>query len=106
MSDTTPDVDREEQLRRRARKRVEDVKGFYIHLGIYLIVNTALFVLNMVTNPDHLWFYWPLIGWGIGLAIHGFSLVMEGRVFGPEWEEREVQKLIDKEHAQDASHRS
>ena len=30
-----------------------------------------------ITSPDRFWFYWPMIGWGIGLAIHAVS------VFGP-----------------------
>lgn len=41
-------------------------EGLYIHLGMFGIVNLALFAINMVTNPDVLWFYWPLLGWGGG----------------------------------------
>lgn len=79
-----------------ARKRVEDIKGFYVHVGVYVIVNAALITINLLTNPDHLWFFWPLIGWGIGLAIHGFTLLTEGRLLGPEWEEREMQKILER----------
>jgi hypothetical protein len=25
-------------------------------------------------HPDHIWFFWPLIGWGIGLAAHGYAV--------------------------------
>jgi hypothetical protein len=27
---------------------------------------TVLLVINLVTSPDHLWFYWPLFGWELG----------------------------------------
>jgi hypothetical protein len=91
--------ERDEELYERAKKRVEETKGFYIHLGVYLIVNAALFTINMITNPDSLWFYWPLIGWGIGLAIHAFSFFIEGRFLGPEWEEKKVKEIMSREES-------
>jgi uncharacterized membrane protein len=94
----------EDYALQRARKRVEDIKGFYVHLGIYLIVNTALFAINMVTTPDTLWFYWPLLGWGIGVAIHAFALVTEGRLFGPEWEQRKLEQLLQRERGRSQPH--
>lgn len=81
----------------RALKRVKDVKDLYIHLGVYLIVNAGIFAINMLTSPDTLWFYWPMLGWGIGLAIHAFSLVTEGRFFGEEWEERKARELLSRD---------
>jgi hypothetical protein len=86
----------EEERYKFAKARVEEIKGFYIHLGVYLIVNLGLFTINMITNPDALWFYWPLLGWGIGLVIHLFSLVMEGGLFGPRWESKKIQELMQK----------
>jgi hypothetical protein len=48
--------------------------GFRLHLIIYAAVNVLLLVINLLTAPDKLWFYWPLIGWGIGLAGHAFAV--------------------------------
>ncbi|HET7482286.1 MAG TPA: 2TM domain-containing protein, partial [Actinomycetota bacterium] len=87
----------DEERLARAKKRVEDIKGFYVHFGIYVIVNLGLFVINMLTNPDGLWFYWPLLGWGIGVAIHGFALLTDEYVFGPEWENRKVHEILGRE---------
>jgi hypothetical protein len=83
----------------RAKKRVEDTKGLYIHLGVYVIVNTVLFAINMITSPDTLWFIWPLLGWGIGVALHVFAFVTEGRLLGPEWEERKLHEIIHEEES-------
>ncbi len=47
-------------------------QGFKYHLIAYVIVNAILIVVNLM-NPAHLWFFWPLIGWGIGLAAHGYA---------------------------------
>jgi len=48
-------------------------EGFSSHLRAYLIVNGALFFINLVTGVDDPWFFYPLIGWGIGLAFHAVS---------------------------------
>jgi hypothetical protein len=82
----------------RARKRVEELRGFYIHLAMYLTVNLGLFILNIATNPGALWFFWPLIGWGIGVLIHGVALVLEGPLSG-KWEERKIEQLMQKERS-------
>ena len=81
----------------RARKRVRDVRDFYVHLGVFVIVNGALFGINMLTTPDTLWFFWPLLGWGVGLVLHAFSLVTEGHLLGEEWEERKTRELMERQ---------
>ena len=44
--------------------------GFYIHLAAYLAVNALLIFINSTSSTGRLWFHWPLLGWGIGLAAH------------------------------------
>ncbi len=39
----------------------EDI-GFKIHFAVYVLVNLLLIVINLLTTPDELWFYWPLLG--------------------------------------------
>jgi hypothetical protein len=85
------------ELLERAKKRVEEIRGFYVHLGVYVIVNGSLFALNMITSPDTLWFYWPLLGWGIGLALHAFAMVTENHLLGPQWEDRKVHDIVERE---------
>ncbi len=48
----------------------ERIKGLKIHLVVFLLVNTGLTTLNLLRNPEKLWFYWPLLGWGLGLVLH------------------------------------
>jgi hypothetical protein len=91
------------ELVERARKRVEEIKGFYIHLGVYLIVNAVLFTIDMIASPGTLWFFWPLLGWGAGVAVHGFAVLTESRLLGPEWEERKMHEILQREAAR-ASH--
>lgn len=43
-----------------------------IHAAIFIIVNAGLTTMNVMRSPDDLWFYWPLCGWGMGLALHAW----------------------------------
>ena len=52
--------------------RILNNAGFRTHLTIYIAVNAGLALLNLVSAPAHVWFQWPLIGWGIGLLGHAF----------------------------------
>ncbi|MDR2622331.1 MAG: 2TM domain-containing protein, partial [Dysgonamonadaceae bacterium] len=52
------------EARERAERRVDELRGFYVHLLIYCIVNTGLCLINYFSSPQHLWFFWPLLGWG------------------------------------------
>jgi 4-amino-4-deoxy-L-arabinose transferase-like glycosyltransferase len=49
-------------------------RGWFIHAAVYAVVNIGLIVLNLVlvakTDDDFLWFFFPLVCWGIGLTLH------------------------------------
>ncbi|MBL8008555.1 MAG: 2TM domain-containing protein [Ignavibacteria bacterium] len=79
-----------------ARKRVKALKGFYSNLVTYIIVNTFLAIINIITSPGHYWFIWVVIGWGIGLAFQAFSVFGKNVLFGREWEERKIKEYMDK----------
>ena len=83
----------------KARRRVEEIRGFYIHLVVYVLVNAFLFLLNITMSPDVLWFYWPLLGWGIAIVVHAIS-VFGGfdRPFGADWEAKKVREIMEKEN--------
>jgi 2TM domain-containing protein len=50
--------------------------GFRFHLAAYVLVNAILAIVNYM-HPDHIWFFWPLLGWGIGLVAHGYAVTKE-----------------------------
>ncbi len=81
----------------KARKRVEEIKGFYVHLLVYITVNAGLFLINLVSSPGNWWFYWPLLGWGVGLLAHGVAVFGLRGFLGSEWEERKIKQIIEKE---------
>jgi len=80
---------------KKAEKIVEAKLGFYRHLIVYLAVNALLFIINIITAPRALWFYWPLIGWGIGLFFHGVSVFSHAKT--SSLKERMIQKEMKKQ---------
>ena len=80
----------------RAKKRVNEEKAFYGHALAYLLVNFGLFILDVMT-PGELWFYWPLIGWGIGLGVHGAGVFLFPNFPGKSWEERKIREYMEKD---------
>ncbi len=44
--------------------------GFIAHLVAFSLVNPVLIVVNFLYTPEYIWFFIPLLGWGIGLVMH------------------------------------
>ena len=91
----------------RAKKRVEKLKGFYIHLTVYILVNTFISTMKIIRNIGEgesfneafwdfgtfaVWFFW-----GIGLFFHGLKVFSYNPFFGKDWEKRQIQKYMDKD---------
>jgi len=85
-----------------ALKQARELRGFYNHLFIYILVNTFLGLIDWFSDPNEWWFYWPLLGWGVGLAAHGLNTYMGVRGFGADWEERKARELMQKGGGDDA----
>lgn len=80
----------------KARERVRALRGFYTHLLSYVVVNAILVVINLVTSPGTLWFYWVTLFWGLGLIFHALDVfTIQGRFLGEEWEDRKVEELME-----------
>jgi hypothetical protein len=61
MSSTLPD-DRDRY--ERARRRVREIRAFYLHVAVFVAVNILLHVINFVAAPKVYWAFWPLFGLG------------------------------------------
>lgn len=99
----------------RAQKKVKEIKGFYGHLAVYLIVvPTILFlapgnarflpVSNALFEDVNFlnWLDWNIYGtpilWGVGLAIHALSVFGKNPFLGKSWEERQIAKYMDRDN--------
>lgn len=81
----TPD-----ELDRLARRRAGAKLGWFLHAAVYLVVNLLLFALSDYGFGHRSWSAKPMLGWGLGLALHGASVWLLGA--GGNLRERMVQK--------------
>ena len=62
----------------------EEKRDFLVHLVVYVLVNAMLIAINFIYSPEAIWFFYPLIGWGIGISIHYLS--------GVRWIQKELEE--------------
>ncbi|WP_080777381.1 2TM domain-containing protein [Chryseobacterium phocaeense] len=77
----------------KAKKRVKELKGFYGNLISYCTVIPFLIIVNLLTSPHNLWFYFPMLGWGVGVASHAFQVFGVGE----SWKERKIREIMEKQ---------
>lgn len=78
----------DDDLERRARRRVGLKTGFAIHALVFVLVNAGLALIGTVNGHPRLGL-WPLAGWGLGLAIHGVVTLLN--LWGEGWRDRMLQ---------------
>lgn len=85
-----------QELYLKAKKRVEDLKGFYGNLFSYCLVIPLLIFINYRTYWEFKWFFFPMLGWGLGLAMHALQTFG----YAQTWEEKKIKELMEKEKQQ------
>ncbi|WP_223788051.1 helix-turn-helix domain-containing protein [Marinicella meishanensis] len=77
-----------------AMEYVQGLKSFYVHAMVFVVINTFILLVNLLTSPGNLWFFWATLGWGLGLAMHAMvTFDWLGR-FDSEWEKKQIEKRL------------
>lgn len=102
---TATDADMNRELYELATKRVERLKGFYVHLSVYVVVNLIVVYYNILhLEAGESYFQWQnfltLGFWGIGILAHAASVFIPNLLFNSNWEARKMQEFMDKEAEQ------
>lgn len=84
-STLTPD-----EIDRIAKKRAGAKLGWYLHATLYVVINLFIFSVSSHGFGTRPWSVFPLLGWGLGMALHGVSVFVLGSGSGVR--ERMVQK--------------
>jgi len=92
------EVNNDYERYQRARKQVEEIKGFYIHLTVYVLVMAGLIYINLRYSPQYLWFLWTMVSWGIGFLFHAMKVFSWFPFFNKDWEERKIKQYMEEEH--------
>jgi len=94
VMETNSDYNDENKAYFRAKKRVEELKGFYGNIISYCCIIPFLIFINLRYSPGFQWFWFSALGWGFGVVMHAF------KVFGysTDWEERKIREILQKEN--------
>ena len=76
----------------RAQRKVAAIKGFYIHLCVFVLVMALLLAINAATGPQW-WVQWPLLGWGIGIVAHAATVFGRSVSVVSNWETRKIAEV-------------
>ncbi|MBT8270902.1 MAG: 2TM domain-containing protein [Bacteroidia bacterium] len=91
----------------RAMKRVEKMRRFYKHALVYLVICSAATILKVLHNLNNgesfseaffdpsTYLIW--LPWGIGLALHAFSVFGLHMLLGKEWEQRKIEEYMNED---------
>lgn len=85
-----------------ASKRVKELKGFYTHLIIYVVINSIILIVNYpFWNKGEDFFSRNNLSvaffWGIGLLAHGLNIFGLNFFLGKKWQEKKIKRIMDKE---------
>jgi hypothetical protein len=95
--DATTAAVTEDEIAHRAWRRLVKLKAFYGHLAVYVAVNTMLHLINLFGSHRY-WAIWPLLGWGIAIALQAASTFnWPLRLLAPDWESRKLRQFADEE---------
>jgi uncharacterized membrane protein YccC len=83
-----------DEAREEARRYVRRKRILYTVLGVWIALSVMWFAIDMFDDSSSLWFYWPMLGTGIGVAITAIVLLGIGGLFGAEWERREMDRYL------------
>ncbi|MDB5945968.1 MAG: hypothetical protein JWQ33_994 [Ramlibacter sp.] len=90
----TPQPLSPEEIDHLARKRAGAKLVWYCHAAVYVLVNLFLFSMSEYAFGTRRWSLSPLLGWGLGLGLHGVAVFVLGS--GSGLRERLVQKEREK----------
>ncbi len=79
------------QLRELAKKRVE----FRIHLVVYFVVNSVLWLTWYFTGQGYMWPVWPTAGWGIGIIFQYLFDYRPSKLLSQEEEYEKLKKSME-----------
>jgi 2TM domain len=86
-----------------AHRFVQRKRRFYTVLVVYLALSLLWFVIDLLTGTDDLWFYWPVLGAGLIVAVIGIAMFGIGGLFGADWERRQVDRYLERRGPEDNS---
>jgi two-component system, LytTR family, sensor kinase len=99
----TPPEPQPPHLQAEAQRWVRRLRILYTILGIYAALSLMWLAIDIADGTENLWFYWPMLGTGLAVAIAASILVGVGGLFGADWENRRVERYVRQRRDRDTT---
>ena len=90
----TKTLDNEKMHYQKEKKKVREIRDFYINLSLFSFFIPVLIFINLFFVPEFHWFWFSIIGWGTGLTFHGLTAFEYHPFMKNNWEERKIQQFM------------
>ena len=86
-----------------AWRYIEQLRVFYVHACVFAVSMLVIFGVNLLTNLSAgiagewsaWWSGYALLGWGLGIAIHGFVVrINRPSLSSSTWEQQQIDKML------------
>jgi hypothetical protein len=89
-----PASPRQQEGHNAAQRWVRKLRILYTVVGAYAALSLMWFAIDMADGTENVWFYWPMLGTGVVVAVISVVLVGVGGLFGIDWERRQVDRYL------------
>jgi len=91
-------IESEDYKYRKAKNRAKQIRGFYFNLFSYCLVIPTIVVFNLVYMTEFHFFWFSMIGWGVGVILQGMWVFGYHPFMRKNWEENKLNELIEKDN--------
>jgi len=93
----TTDLNDKRYLEEETIEYVKQLKTFYTHIVVFIIVTPCLVALNAWISYGIWWVVFAILPWAFAIAMHALTVFGFLNLLGPKWEQRQFQKRM-REH--------
>ena len=85
----------EEQAYIKAKKKVKEIKGFYMHLAVMVFSLPIVITVNLMFVPGFHFFWLAAFGMLFSVVIHWLQVFGFSKLgFGEDWEENKIKEIM------------
>ena len=74
-----------------ARSRAKHLADLIWHIGAFIVINALFWILDFVGPGETTWSFWITAFWGVALAFHVLTYIMDNR----NLRQREIRRYLD-----------
>ncbi|MGB0891400.1 MAG: 2TM domain-containing protein [Flavobacteriaceae bacterium] len=88
----------EEERFLKAKKRVKEIKAFYVHLIVHICSLSVIITINLIFVPQFHFFWFAAGGMFLALFFHWLGVFgFKNFGLGKEWEEKKIKELMQQD---------